>query len=157
MLNLKKIFINSLCALSIVVGSSAITSEKANAGIIVIASTSTAAIVGPVIGLGMTSAGFFWGIQSDDLNYKAAVLFVLDTQIETNKLESILSARYPELDSYLVNELASLMVEESSKVEFDHEGKKLINLREEKLASILEVLENTNPELSQQIRSELTK
>jgi hypothetical protein len=155
MLNIKKLLVTTLCSLTLFTGSAALNSQKANAGIIIIAATSTAAVVGPVVGLGLASAGFFWGIQSDDLNYKAAALFILDNQIETNKVESIISARYPELDSYLVSEIANSVIEESNLVEFNQDGQKTLKLDENKLSSVLEILSVTNPDLSQKLRSEL--
>ena len=157
MLNIKKLLVTSLCSLSLFVGSSALNSQKANAGIIIIAATSTAAVVGPVVGLGLASAGCFWGIQSDDLNYKAAALFILDNQIDTNKIESILSSRYPDLEPYLVSEIANSVIDESNLVEFNQDGKKNLKLDENKLSSVFEVLNVTNPELSQKIKSDLIK
>jgi len=57
-------------ALAITLGASAVPTQKAEAGIIVIAASG--GVLGPLIGLSMSATGFFWGIQTDDLNILAA-------------------------------------------------------------------------------------
>jgi len=129
---MKKLILKSILSLSIIAGLNIAKVEKANAGIIVIATTSTAAIIGPVIGIGMTSAGFFWGIQSDDLNYKAAALFILENKLDATNLEFILAKRYPELDSNLTSELSQLILEENDVQEFSNNNTKSFSIQAEK-------------------------
>ena len=130
------------------------TSKKAEAGIII---GLTGGIAGALVGLTIASAGFFWGIQSEDLNLKAGALFVLDEQLKSNELTSIIGKKYPELDSYLVEEIANLIAKNANLVEFNADNFKEIVLSEEELSSVLEVLNLTNPALSEQIRFDLTQ
>jgi hypothetical protein len=152
---MKKTILNFCLTLSLFTSINLLNPSKANAGIIVIASTSTAAIIGPVIGLAMTSAGFFWGIQSDDLNYKAAALFILDNKMDSENLEHILSQRYPELDSYLVKELAYSILENANESYFEQDGTKKISIEQDQLASVLELVELTQPTLVAKIKNDL--
>ena len=148
--------ISTLClALAIAIGANTVTTKKAEAGIII--GVSTAGVGAALIGLGITAAGFFWGIQSDDLNWKAGALFVLDNEVETNKLSAIISNKYPELESYLVEEIAQLAIDNSNLVEFNAEGLKEVLIPEAALAPVLELVSLTNSELATKIKSDLTK
>lgn len=152
---MKKLLSSSLIALSITFGSSALPSQNANAGIII--GCATATIIGPLIGLTMSSAGFFWGIQSEGLNPGAAILFVLDNDLESGKLSDMIAKKYPELDSSLVEELSNIVQDNARNVEFNEEGLKEVVVSENDLSSILEVLAVTNSALSEKIRQDFTQ
>ncbi len=154
MKNLHKSLTSFFLAGAITLAATTATSKKAEAGIIV---GLTAGVAGALVGLAISSAGFFWGIQSEDLNWKAGALFVLDEQLKSDELTSIISQKYPELDSYLVEEIANLVAKNSNLVEFNANNFKEIILSEAELSPVLEVLNMTNPELSEQIRVDLTQ
>lgn len=148
--------VSTLClALALAVGANTVTTKKAEAGIII--GAFTAGVGTALIGLGVSAAGFFWGIQSDDLNWKAGALFILDHEVESSKLNAILSKKYPELESYLVEEITELAINNSNLVEFNAQGLKEVLIPESELEPVLEVLSLTNPSLAKTIKADLTK
>ena len=155
MKNTKKLIKTLALTIALTLGTSAIPSQKAEAGIIVIAAP--LGLIGPLIGLSMVATGFFWGIQTDEINYYAAGLFLLDEKTNQNDLTQILAARYPELDSFIIEELASLAVKKANVTNFNQEGLKEISLEEAELAPVIELIAQTNESLAQQVLKDLTK
>lgn len=159
---MKKTIIHLMLALSILVGSSAVTTKKANAGVILMATASLYAgpvlgIIGMVGGFGITVTSIYWTIENLDKATLGWGLFMLDEQVETNKVEAMISKNFPELESYLVNEVAGLVRAKSNLVELNSDGYKEVVLSEEELSPVLEVLAMTNPELGEELRNKLTQ
>ncbi len=152
---MKKLLSSSLIALSITFGSASLPSQNANAGIII--GCATATIIGPLIGLTLSSAGFFWGIQSEGINPIAAILFVLDKDLESGKLNEMIANRYPELDSYLVDELSHIVLDNASNVDFNEKGLKEVVVSVDDLSTVLDVLAVTNSALAEKIRLDFTQ
>jgi hypothetical protein len=140
---------------TLILGANTITTKKADAGIIV--GLASGGVLGPLVGLGLCATGFFWGIQRDDLNVAAAALFVLDEELNSEKLSDMILKKYPELESYLADEIATLAVQNSTLVEFNAEGLKDVVLSESELAPILEIVQITNPELAKTIKNDFSK
>lgn len=154
MKNLKSLALGSLLTLGLTVGGVMAPVTQSHAGIIVIAATN--GIAGPLIGLSITAAGFFWGIQDEGLNWKAAALFVLDNKLDESAVENALAARYPDLDKAVASEIAALVMEKSAQQDFNSAGQKEIKLTQDEFASIEEMLNLTNPELVEQLKRDLT-
>jgi hypothetical protein len=152
---MKKLLSSSLIALSITFGSASLPSQNANAGIII--GCATATIIGPLIGLTLSSAGFFWGIQSEGINPGAAILFVLNKDLESGKLTEMIANRYPELDSYLVEELSNIVQDNASNVDFNEKGLKEVVVSVDDLSTVLDVLAVTNSALAEKIRLDFTQ
>ena len=153
---MKKLLSSSLIALSIILGAVSLPSQNANAGIIIIA-LPLPGVIGPLIGLTMSSGGFFWGIQYEGLKPAAAILFVLDKDLESGKLSELIANKYPELDSYLVEELSNIVLDNASTVEFNEKGLKEVVVSESDLSSVLDVLNVTDTALAEKIRLEFTQ
>ena len=151
---MKKFISSSLLALSLFSGARSFPAQRAHAGIIV--GVATATIIGPLIGLTMSSAAFFWGIQEEGLNWRIAALFVLDENPSSQEMQDLIGKLYPDLETYLVDELAHLLVTKSNMIRMNEKGIKEIVLSEEDLTSILEVLSLTNPDLGIRLKNELT-
>ena len=151
---MKKFISSSLLALSLFSGAMSFPAQRAHAGIIV--GVATATIIGPLIGLTMSSAAFFWGIQEEGLNWRIAALFVLDENPSSQEMQDLIGKLYPDLETYLVDELAHLLVTKSNMIRMNEKGIKEIVLSEEDLTSILEVLSLTNPDLGIRLKNELT-
>lgn len=152
---MKKIICNSLLAFTLIFGSVSLPNQKAHGGIII--GVATATIIGPLIGLTLSSAGFFWGIQEDGLNWKAAVLFVLDEKLSNQDMQEVVSKLYPDLEAYLVDEVAQLLAAKSEVLPMNEKGIKDLVLSENDLAPVLNVLAEINPELGIRLRNDLTK
>jgi hypothetical protein len=104
----------------------------------------------------MSSAAFFWGIQEEGLNWRVAALFVLDENPSSQEMQDLIGKLYPDLETYLVDELAHLLVTKSNMIRMNEKGIKEIVLSDEDLTSILEVLSLTNPDLGIRLKNELT-
>jgi hypothetical protein len=154
----KNTFKKSIPALMIsasLAGAIATPSHNANAGIII--GVAVPGVISALVGLSITSAGFFWGIQDEEkLNWKAAVLFVLSEKMNADTIKGALAQKYPNLDSSLADELSSLIVQESAQTEMNSDGMKKVVLSELSIASVLSVLSVTDPALGEQIRNDLT-
>ena len=68
-----------------------------------------------------------------------------------------IAEKYPELDSYLVEEIAALIKEKANFVEVNADGFKDVVLSEQELSPVLDVLSDSNPELANKIKNDLTK
>ena len=151
---MKKFISSSLLGLALISGAMSFPAQRAHAGIIV--GVATATIVGPLIGLTMSSAAFFWGIQEEGLSWKVAALFVLDENPSSQEMQDLIGKLYPDLETYLVDELAQLLVSKANKVQMNEKGFKEIVLSEEDLTPVLEVLSDTNPDLGVRLKNDLT-
>ncbi len=129
--------------------------SDAKAGIII--GVAIPGIGSALVGLTITSAGFFWGIQSDDLNYWAAALFVLDQDATPEGLRSALEQRYPGLDSAVALELGQLISNKASQLERNGQGLKEVVLTEAEIAPILQILEETGSDLGERLSQDLTR
>jgi hypothetical protein len=155
MKTISKKLTNLFFAATLIFGVNTITTKKADAGIIV--GLASGGVLGPLVGLGLCATGFFWGIQRDDLNVAAAALFVLDEELNSEQLSDLILKKYPELESYLADEIAGLAVQNSTLVEYNAEGLKDIVLSENELSPILEIVQITNPELAKAIKIDFSK
>lgn len=154
--SIKKVLTTSALALSILAGSATMPAQKANAGIIIGLAVPT--VLAPAIGLAISAAGFFWGIQEEEsLNPWAAVLFVLDEKLDANNISAALQQKHPELESFLADEIAQIVINKASALEFNANGVKEVTLTVEELNSVLEVLNLTNSKLASELVKELTQ
>lgn len=154
--NLIKKTLTALMLTATLAGSVAAPTQNANAGIII--GVFVPGLITPLIGLAITSAGFFWGIQDEEkMNYKAAALFVLDEKLNDGTIKNALSEKYPGLDEVLSAELAKAIVDASAKTEKASDGFKHVVISESSIESVLSVLAATQPELGEQIRNDLTR
>jgi|APGre2960657468_1045069.scaffolds.fasta_scaffold28223_3 hypothetical protein len=151
---MKKFISSSLLGLALISGAMSLPSQHAHSGIIVCAATAT--IVGPLIGLTMSSAAFFWGIQEEGLNWRIAALFVLDENPSSQEMQDLIGKLYPDLETYLVDEVAQLLVTKAHGAQMNEQGIKEIVLSEEDLSPVLEVLSDSNPELGVRLKNDLT-
>jgi hypothetical protein len=129
--------------------------SDAKAGIII--GVAVPGIGSALVGLTITSAGFFWGIQSNDLNYWAAALFVLDQDANPDGLRSALEKRYPGLDPALALELGQLISNKAAQVDQNGHGLKEVILSEAEIAPILQILEETGSDLGNRLIQDLTR
>ena len=151
---MKKFISSSLLALSLFSGAMSFPAQRAHAGIIV--GVATATIIGPLIGLTMSSAAFFWGIQEEGLNWRIAALFVLDENPSSQEMQDLIGKLYPDLENYLVDEVAQILVTKSNMIRMNEQGIKEIVLSEEDLTPVLEILSDTNPDLGLRLKNDLT-
>jgi hypothetical protein len=155
MKKLKKIIQTSTLALSLTLGASLMPQQNAQAGIII--GVASAGIAGPLIGLTLSATGFFWGIQHEDLNYFAAGLFILEQKANQADLAQILSDRYPTLDTYVIEELAALALQNAKNVSFNASGMKDISLTRQQAAPVLDLIAETDSELASLVEVELVE
>jgi hypothetical protein len=151
---MKKIIQSLSLGLALVVATQTVSVKKAEAGVII--GVATAGVGGALVGLTLSAAGFFWGIQSDDLNWKAGALFILNEEVEANNISQQLSSKYPELETYLADEIAQLVIKNSNLVKLNQDGVKEVVIPEDELAEVLEIAEALNPNLAQKLKNDLT-
>ena len=151
---MKKIIQSISIGLALVVATQTVSVKKAEAGVII--GVATAGVGGALVGLTLSAAGFFWGIQSDDLNWKAGALFILNEEVEANNISQQLSSKYPELETYLADEIAQLVIKNSNLVKLNQDGIKEVVIPENELAEVLEIAEAINPNLAQKLKNDLT-
>ena len=160
---LSKSVSSTMLALSLALGSAVMPVKKANAGVIVAAAASTVAlpvaigVVGLFAGFGTSVFSIYWAIDHREKSWYAYGLFMLDQHLENDQINMIIAERYPQLDSYLIEELSNLIRENSSLVAFNENGYKEIILTENQLAPVLEILENENSELAAQIKKDFSR
>jgi hypothetical protein len=128
---------------------------NANAGIII--GVAIPGIGSALVGLTITAAGFFWGIQSEDLNYWAAAMFILDQDANPEGLRSALEKRYPGLDSAVALELGQIISNKAAQLEQNGQGLKEVVLTEAELAPVLQILEETGSDLGARLTQDLTR
>jgi hypothetical protein len=141
-------------ALAIIFSTNTLSVKKAEAGVII--GVATAGVGGALVGLTLSAAGFFWGIQSEDLNWKAGALFVLNEEVEAQNISQQLQTKYPALESYIADEIAQLVVGHSNLVEFNQNGLKEVIIPEDQLNEVLELTSMLNSDLALQLKSDLT-
>jgi hypothetical protein len=151
---MKKIIQSLSLGLALVVATQTVSVKKAEAGVII--GVATAGVGGALVGLTLSAAGFFWGIQSEDLNWKAGALFILNEEVEANNISQQLSSKYPELETYLADEIAQLVIKNSNLVKLNQDGVKEVVIPEDELAEVLEIAEALNPNLAQKLKNDLT-
>ncbi len=142
-------------ALAIILSTNTISVKKAEAGVII--GVATAGVGGALVGLTLSAAGFFWGIQSEDLNWKAGALFVLSEEVEAQNISQQLQTKYPALESYIADEIAHLVVINSNLVEFNKDGLKDVIIPEQELSEVLELTSMLSSQLAEQIKADLTQ
>jgi hypothetical protein len=153
---------SSLIALAISFGAATVPVQKAEAGAIVMAAASTVAlpvtvaVIGMFGGFGASVFSVYWAIDHREKSWAALGIFMLDEHLETGMVNTIIAEKYPELDSYLVEEIAALIKEKANFVEVNASGFKDIVLSEQELSPVLEVLSAANPELAEKIKKDLT-
>jgi hypothetical protein len=141
--------------LACLTAATAVPTSSANAGIII--GVAIPGIGSALVGLTITSAGFFWGIQSDDLNYWAAAMFVLDQDAHPEGLRSALEKRYPGIDSAVALELGQLISNKAAQLERNGQGLKEVVLTEAELGPVLQILEETGSDLGARLIQDLTR
>ena len=152
--SIKKKISTSLVALSLMTAAVAAPTQNANAGVII--GAFVPGVGSAVVGLLMAGAGFFWGMQSDGLNVGAGALFVLDEKGGTDKITRGLSAKYPELDSFVIAEIAQIVAQKGLSLEANSEGLKEVVLTEGELAQVLEIVEAQDAAMARTLRRDLT-
>ena len=152
---MKKLIQTFSISLALMVSLNTITVKKAEAGVII--GVATAGVGGALVGLTLSAAGFFWGIQSEDLNWKAGALFVLNEEVETQNISQQLQSKYPALESYLADEIANLVISNSNLVELDDKGLKEVIIPADELEEVLAITGMMNPELAGQLKADLTQ
>jgi hypothetical protein len=163
MILLKKRLLTFILTLTIFAGGISIPSKNANAGVIVGVAASTSpvlpvalAVAGHVFAMGAVITSVYWAIDNRDKAWWAWGLFMLDEEIANNQTTSIISAKYPQLDQYMVDELASMIEQKSQQLDFSQNTFNEIVFSKNELSSVLSILNEVNPELSQQIEKDLT-
>lgn len=151
-------------ALAALLTLSAIAPTKdAKAGAIVAAVGSTVAmpvalgITAIFAGFGTSVASIYYAIAHRDKSWWCYLFFMLDADLNSEKMESLVSQRYPGLDASLVSEISSLILNKAQTTETTAEGVKDVILSESELAPVLSVLTVTNPELGTLIKQDLTQ
>lgn len=152
--SIKKKITTALVALSLMIAAVAAPTHNANAGIII--GAFVPGVGSAVVGLLMAGAGFFWGMQSDGLNVGAGALFVLDEKGGTDKITRGLSERFPQLDSFVVYEIAQLVAQKGLSLEQNSQGLKEVVLTEAELAPVLEIVEAQDLAAAGELRRQLT-
>lgn len=151
----KKIVTTSALALSILAGSATMPSQRANAGIVI--GVGVPLVLAPAIGLAISSAGFFWGIQYEGLHPWAAVLFVLEEKLDAINISAALQQKHPELETFIADEIAQIVMNKANAIEFNAEGLKEVTLSLEELNSVLDLLNVRNSKLANELVKELTQ
>jgi hypothetical protein len=151
---MKKLITTTALALSLALPSTMIPTKQAHAGIVI--GCATATIIGPLIGLTMSAGAFFWGIQEEGLSWPVATLFVLDEKLDGQNIENALSARYPDLDSFIVRDLSEMILVKAQEKKADERGLKDITFSENELSSILEIVQMNDASLAAQLKQDLT-
>jgi hypothetical protein len=161
--NLKKRVLKiCLCAI-LAITSTVATPKKAEAGVIIGVAGSTVTVIpvalaaaATIAGMGAVITSVYWAIDNRDKAWWAWGLFMLDNEIANNETSQIISQRYPELDSYLVSELALLIEEKAKDLSFKNNSYSEIVFNSQEIESILQVLNETNPELAKVLAKDLT-
>jgi hypothetical protein len=130
--------------------------HEARAGIII--GAAIPGIGSALIGLTITGAGFFWGIQSEGLNPWAAALFVLDQEPKPAGIADLLVKKYPGLDPVLADELGRII---SRKISNEAQagagtGAREILMTESEMRPVLEILRETGSDLHDRLLQDLT-
>jgi hypothetical protein len=160
---LKKPIATLAIASTIALGAITMPVKDARAGVIIGVAACTApaipaalAIVGPFVGMGAVITSVYWAIDHRDKSWWAWGLFMLDEEIQNGQVTNLVAQKYPELEPFLVEELATLIKEKSEHAPLIVEGFKEITFTKEELSSVTNVLQETNPKLAKIIEQELT-
>jgi len=161
--NLKKRVLKiCLCAI-LAITSTVATPKKAEAGVIIGVAGSTVTVIpvalaaaATIAGMGAVITSVYWAIDNRDKAWWAWGLFMLDNEIANNETSQIISQRYPELDSYLVSELALLIEDKAKDLNFKNNSYSEIVFNSQEIESILQVLNETNPDLAKVVAKDLT-
>ena len=162
MKNMKKVFASSFLSASLILGATLAPVKKADAGVIVMAAGSTVAmpaglaIAGMFGGFGAVVFSVYWAIDHRDKSWYALGIFLLDEHINNSEVSSIIGARYPELDSFIIDEISDLIINHASNVQMTENGFKEVTIPVEELNEILLIVEESRPELASQLLKDLT-
>lgn len=162
-MNLKKSVTSTILALSITLGSVMAPVKKADAGVIIAVTSSLAAlpagvaVAGMFGGFGTSVFSIYYAIANTDKAWLMYGVFMLDGELDPNKMENALIQKYPQLDSFVTSEIAHLIAEKAKTIQEDANGLKEIILTEEELAPVLEIVALNNPEIVEQLKSDLTQ
>jgi len=162
MKNMKKVLASSFLSASLILGATLAPVKKADAGVIVMAAGSTVAmpaglaIAGMFGGFGAAVFSIYWAIDYRDKSWYALGIFLLDEHINDNEVSSIIAARYPELDSFIIDEISNLIIKHASNVQMTENGFKEVTIPVEELNEILSIVEESRPEFASQLLKELT-
>lgn len=162
MRNMKKVLASSLLSTSLIFGATLAPVKKAEAGVIVMAATSTVAmpaglaIAGMFGGFGAAVFSIYWAIDHRDQSWYALGIFLLDEHINNNEVSSIIAARYPELDSFVVDEISNLIIKNAANIAMTENGYKEVVIPDSELQDVLAIVAETNPELAAQLNKDLS-
>ena len=162
-MNLKKSTTSAILALAITFGSALAPVKKANAGVIIAVTSSLVAmpvglaVAGMFGGFGASVFSIYYAIANTDKARLMYGVFMLDGELDSSKLDVALAQKYPQLDSFVTSEIAHLITEKARNTQEDAYGLKEIILTEEELAPVLEIVALNNPEILEQLKSDLTK
>ena len=158
---MKKI-LNGLMAIGLTTSFLITPVKKAEAGVIVAAAASTVAlpvaigVAGMFAGFGTSVFSIYWAIDHREKSWYAYGLFMLDEHLQTNEVKTIISERYPALESYAVDELANMIKEKAEKEEMNQNGYKELIFSSSEVSSLIEVIAISNPDLAHQVEQDLT-
>jgi hypothetical protein len=158
----KRFFATTLLSVSLLAGALLAPVKKADAGVIVMTATSTVAmpvglaLAGLFGGLGTVVFSIYWAIDHRDKSWYALGLFMLDAHISNNEVSKVVAAKYPELDSFVVDELSRLIILHESDVLMGADGYKEVLIPESDLRPILDIVAETHPELADKLFKDMT-
>jgi hypothetical protein len=159
---MKKKLTSLALAMSLTLGIAMAPTKKAHSGVLMMTASALYApivigVVGQFVGFGISVTSIYWTIENLDKAWLGYGLFMLDEQINTNRAEELISQNYPELDGYLVKEVARVVQAKANLVEMRPEGIKEVVLEEQDIAQVLEILSVTQPELGEKLKNDLTQ
>lgn len=157
-----KKMMNGILALGLTVSVLTAPVKKAEAGVIVAAAASTVAlpvalgVAGLFAGFGTSVFSIYWAIDHREKSWYAYGLFMLDEHLNSEEAKNILMERYPTLESYVVEELATMIEQKSNTVEFNQNGYKELVFSKAEVNSIIEIIALTDKDLANQVSHDLT-
>ena len=162
MKNVKKFLASSLLSASLILGATLAPVKKAEAGVILMTAGATVAmpaglaLAGMFGGFGAVVFSVYWAADHRDKSWYALGLFLLDEHINNNEVSSIVAGRYPELESFIVDEISELIVKHSANVLMTQNGYKEVVIPESELQDVLAIVADSQPELAAQLVKDLT-
>jgi hypothetical protein len=135
--------------------------KKAHSGVLIMTASAVYApivigVVGQFVGFGISVTSIYWTIENLDRAWLGYGLFMLDEQVNTSRTQELIAQNYPELEGYLVKEIAHAVEAKANLVEMRPEGHKEVVLEEGDIAHVLEIVSLTKPDLAEKLKNDLT-
>jgi hypothetical protein len=135
--------------------------KKAHGGVLIMTASAVYApivigVIGQFVGFGISVTSIYWTIENLDRAWLGYGLFMLDEQINTTRTQELIAQNYPDLDGYLVKEIAHAVEAKANLVEMRPEGHKEVVLEEGDIAHVLEIVGLTKPDLAEKLKIDLT-